>query len=104
MSPFPDKLRDSGRSCSKQAGYKILFVLHHSKPPIVKFPYCTRDKVIFFLMLIDAYFMLVLLPDQTWPHVLGPYSFDEHHETLEFLLRRNYDVSSCELLPLPQPK
>lgn len=54
-------------------------------------------------MMLVAYFLLVLLPDQAWPHLLGPYSDEECHATLEFLVRRNLEVSACELLPLPQP-
>lgn len=53
-------------------------------------------------MLIVAYFLLVILPAQDWPKMLGPYTYEECHDNLEFLLRRNYDVSRCELLPLPQ--
>lgn len=54
-------------------------------------------------MTLVAYFLLALLPDQAWPHMLGPYSYAECHDTLEFLVRRDIEVSSCELLPLPQP-
>lgn len=53
-------------------------------------------------MSLVAYFLLVIVPTQAWPLMLGPYDYEACHETLEFLLRRDYEVSRCELLPLPQ--
>lgn len=77
------------------------------KPENIRCVTVSPDRKIFFdqkfFMMLIAYFLLVILPDQSWPQLLGPYTQEECHTTLEFLVRRNVEVSGCELLPLPQP-
>ncbi len=51
-----------------------------------------------------AWFLLVLVPGgNPWPEILGPYDRSECEPVKEYLDRRGYEISSCELLPLPQP-
>ena len=53
-------------------------------------------------MLLIAYFLLIMIPPQEWPMMAGPYELEECLDVKEFLDRRGYELSSCELLPLPQ--
>ena len=53
--------------------------------------------------MLIAFFILVMVPPQPWPMLFGPYEEDECHAVFDFLNRRQYDLSSCTLLPLPQP-
>lgn len=56
-------------------------------------------------MMLVAFFLFVLIPGsmQEWPEELGPYEHEECLAVKEFLDRRGYEISSCELMPLPQP-
>jgi len=53
--------------------------------------------------MLIAYFLLILVSWQEWPVVAGPYTIDECFAVKEFLDRRGYEVSSCEVMPHPQP-
>lgn len=51
-----------------------------------------------------AWFLLVIVPGgNPWPEILGPYEYAECLAVKEYLNRRGYELSSCELMPLPQP-
>jgi hypothetical protein len=52
--------------------------------------------------MLVAYFILIMISSQEWPMMAGPYTYEECLSVKEFLIRRDYDVSGCELLPLPQ--
>ncbi len=49
-----------------------------------------------------AWFLLVLVPWQEWPVMLGPYTVEECFWTQEYLDRRGYVESSCEVMIHPQ--
>lgn len=53
-------------------------------------------------MLMFAYFLLIIITGQEWPVMAGPYSIEECFAELEFLVRRGYEVSSCEFMSVPQ--
>jgi hypothetical protein len=53
-------------------------------------------------MLQIAFFLLIMVAEQEWPMVAGPYNIDECLTVQEFLVRRGYEVSACESMSLPQ--
>lgn len=53
-------------------------------------------------MLLFAYFLFVLVSYQEWPVTLGPYTIEECFYELEFLVRRGYEVSSCEFMSIQE--
>ena len=52
--------------------------------------------------MLIGYFLLVIVVFQEWPEILGPYTQEECMTEKEFLVNRGYEVSGCELLPIPQ--
>lgn len=55
------------------------------------------------MTMLIGYFLLVIVSTQPWPIMFGPYTHSECLDTLDYLKRLDYEVSSCEVLPLPQP-
>ena len=53
-------------------------------------------------MLQIAYFLLVIVTWQEHPVMLGAYDLSECLAVKEYLDRRGYEVSSCEILSYPQ--
>ena len=53
-------------------------------------------------MLLFAYFLFIIVSYQEWPITAGPYTIEECFSELEFLVRRGYEVSSCEFMSVPQ--
>lgn len=53
-------------------------------------------------MVLLAFYLLVMIPTQEWPVVLGSYEKEECLSVKEYLIRRGYELSSCELMTLQE--
>jgi hypothetical protein len=53
-------------------------------------------------MLQVAYFLFIIVTWREWPVEVGPYTLEECHSVKEFLDRRGYEVSGCEVMSVPQ--
>lgn len=54
-------------------------------------------------MVLIAYFLLIMIPEQEWPNLYGPFTREECREVFEFINQHQYVSSGCVILPLPQP-
>ena len=52
--------------------------------------------------MLIAYFLFIIVTWQEWPMTAGPYTLEECYAVKEYLDRRGYELSSCEVMSVPQ--